>query len=184
MTATRPVSGEPLEPAGYVDPATYQRVVGDELRRVRLRRGWTRRQLRERLRADISLQTLATYELGTRSCSIHGLAELCLALDIPPHEVLARAHQRLTDQAAYDSGRRLRLDLVAAADVELPELAPLRAWATQYLAGASQQTRTVPVDRAALDRLAEVCRLDTAGLLAQLRAADVVIRQPRPEAVA
>ncbi|MFL6122861.1 MAG: XRE family transcriptional regulator, partial [Actinophytocola sp.] len=42
-----------------LDTATYQRVLGDELRRLRKQRGWTRRDLNRRLQSDISLQTLA-----------------------------------------------------------------------------------------------------------------------------
>ncbi|HEU5110532.1 MAG TPA: helix-turn-helix transcriptional regulator, partial [Micromonosporaceae bacterium] len=71
-----------------LDVATYQRVLGDELRLLRKRRGWTRKDLNDRLRRDISLQTLATYELGTRQISVIRLVEICHALDELPHDLL------------------------------------------------------------------------------------------------
>ncbi len=91
-----------------LDTATYQRVLGDELRRLRKQRGWTRRDLNRRLQSDISLQTLATYELGTRQCSVVRLVEICLALDEVPHELLARVHQRVFSDSPVG---RIRIDL-------------------------------------------------------------------------
>src|SRR5882672_6371061 len=64
-----------------LDVATYQRVLGDEIRRLRKQRSWTRKDLNERLQSEISLQTLATYELGTRQVSVIRFVEICLALD-------------------------------------------------------------------------------------------------------
>ncbi|GDY33941.1 hypothetical protein GTS_55740 [Gandjariella thermophila] len=43
-----------------MNPATYQRVLGEQLRRLRTQRGWTRKDLKRRLQSDISLQTLTT----------------------------------------------------------------------------------------------------------------------------
>ncbi|MGH3950246.1 MAG: helix-turn-helix domain-containing protein, partial [Pseudonocardiaceae bacterium] len=77
------------------DVETYQRVLGDELRKARKRRGWTRKELNNNLQSDISLQTLATYELGTRQCSVVRLAEICTAMGEQPQEVLARVHTRV-----------------------------------------------------------------------------------------
>ena len=82
-----------------IDTAAYQRVLGDELRSLRKQRGWTRKELNRRLQSDISLQTLATYELGTRQCSVVRLVEICVALGVPAHEVLARVHERVFGDA-------------------------------------------------------------------------------------
>ena len=79
---------------GQIDTVAYQRVLGDEIRSLRKQRGWTRKELNKRLQTEISLQTLATYELGTRQCSVVRLVEICHALDVPAHEVLARVHER------------------------------------------------------------------------------------------
>ena len=53
------------------------------IRSLRKQRGWTRKELNRRLQSDISLQTLATYELGTRQCSVTRLVEICVALGVP-----------------------------------------------------------------------------------------------------
>src|SRR3981081_3049844 len=59
-----------------IDAETYQRILGDELRKLRRQRGWTRKELNQHLQSEISLQTLATYELGTRQCSVVRLVGL------------------------------------------------------------------------------------------------------------
>ena len=102
-----------------LDTATYQRVLGDELRRLRKQRGWTRRDLNRRLQSDISLQTLATYELGTRQCSVVRLVEICLALDEVPHELIARVHQRVFSDSPVG---RIRIDLRKVVRDTQPEL--------------------------------------------------------------
>src|SRR5947208_15792184 len=103
-----------MQPAGgneggtvHIDADTYQQVLGDEIRRLRKQRGWTRKDLNGRLQSDISLQTLATYELGTRQCSVVRFVEICLALDERPHELLARVHERLFTDAPVG---RIRVD--------------------------------------------------------------------------
>ena len=104
----------------HIDAASYQRVLGDELRRVRKQRGWTRKDLQHRLDNDISLQTLATYELGTRQCSVVRLAELCLAMDVLPHDVLARVHDRVFSD---ERPGHLRVNLARVVGDTQPELA-------------------------------------------------------------
>lgn len=152
-----------------LDVATYQRVLGDELRRLRKQRGWTRRDLNKRLQSDISLQTLATYELGTRQCSVVRLVEICLALDEVPHELLARVHQRVFSDARVG---RIRLDLRKVVRDQQHELQPLRRWAKGKLAEEAngQPVTDVNLDIAALERMAELCNLETVELIARLRA--------------
>src|SRR5882724_4820890 len=99
----------------------YQRVLGEEIRRIRKRRGLTRKQLNTRLHTAISLQTLATYELGTRQCSVIRLVDICLALGELPHELLARVHERVFTESA--SGK-IRLDMRKVARDSRPALAP------------------------------------------------------------
>lgn len=150
-----------------LDAATYQRVLGDEIRRLRKQRGWTRKDLNERLQSDISLQTLATYELGTRQCSVVRFVEICLALDALPHELLARVHERLFTEATVG---RIRIDLRKVVRDRQPELLPLRRWATGRLAEEpGAHGAEVYLDIAALERMAELCRLTTRDLIARLR---------------
>lgn len=152
-----------------LDTATYQRVLGDELRRLRKQRGWTRRDLNRRLQSDISLQTLATYELGTRQCSVVRLVEICLALDEVPHDLMARVHQRVFSDSPVG---RIRLDLNKIVRDTQPELLPLRRWAKGRLAehNGTPGPADVSLDISALERMAELCGLETVELIARLRA--------------
>jgi transcriptional regulator with XRE-family HTH domain len=151
-----------------LDTANYQRVLGDELRRLRKQRGWTRRDLNRRLQSDISLQTLATYELGTRQCSVVRLVEICLALEEVPHELMARVHQRVFSDSPVG---RIRIDLRKVARDTRPELLPLRRWAKGKLSEGNgiHQTADVSLDISALERMAELCGLETVELIARLR---------------
>jgi hypothetical protein len=58
-------------------PPEYPHILGDEIRRHRMARGWILNRLRQelsRVGSDLSLETLATYELGTRSMIVIRLA--------------------------------------------------------------------------------------------------------------
>jgi transcriptional regulator with XRE-family HTH domain len=146
-----------------IDTDAYQRILGEELRKLRTERGWTRKELGEKLQSGISLQTLATYELGTRQCSVVRLAELCLALDELPQNLLARVHNRLF---AHENGQ-VRVNLADVVADEQPELLPLRRWARGRLAaGGSADVR---FDRTTLEQLAALCGLRTEELLTRLK---------------
>jgi transcriptional regulator with XRE-family HTH domain len=150
-----------------LDTTTYQRVLGDELRRLRKQRGWTRRDLNRRLQSDISLQTLATYELGTRQCSVVRLVEICLALDEVPHDLLARVHQRVFSDSPVG---RIRIDLRKIVRDDQRALLPLRRWAKGKLAeNDGHHPPDVSLDITALERMAELCNLETIELIARLR---------------
>lgn len=150
-----------------LDADEYQRVLGEELRELRKRRGWTRKELGERLTSEISLQTLATYELGTRHCSVVRLVELCMAMEEQPQELLARVQRRVYPVQAD----RVRVSLRALATVENTELAPLRRWAQ----GQLRQTEPTPsvtevqLDDYAIGWLAQLCGTDAVSLTARLR---------------
>ncbi len=150
-----------------LDTGTYQRVLGDELRRLRKQRGWTRRDLNRRLQSDISLQTLVTYELGTRQCSVVRLVEICLALDEVPHELIARVHQRVFSHSPVGA---IRVDLRQVVQDTRPELLPFRRWAKGKLAESNgTHPAEVSLDISALERMAELCNLETVELIARLR---------------
>lgn len=149
-----------------IDSDLYQQVLGDELRKLRKRRGWTRKQLNRELQSDISLQTLATYELGTRQCSVVRLAEICVALGEQPHEVLERV-----DKALFvGSPGEVHVDLVKVVDSTKPELLPLRRWAADRLSHASTPAGSeISLNLAAIERMAELCGVQTHELLSSLR---------------
>ncbi|MGH3450636.1 MAG: helix-turn-helix domain-containing protein [Haloechinothrix sp.] len=148
------------------DVETYQRVLGDELRKARKRRGWTRKELNNNLQSDISLQTLATYELGTRQCSVVRLAEICTAMGEQPQEVLARVHTRVFGSTES----HIQLNLHHIVDDTQPELLPLRRWAADRLQRqAEDDSEVIHLDLPALERMAELCGVDTADLLDRLR---------------
>lgn len=149
----------------HIDVVSYQRVLGDELRRLRKQRAWTRKDLNDRLQSDISLQTLATYELGTRQISVIRLVELCIALGELPHDLLARVHERVF--AGEESGK-LRIDLRAVVRDTQPELLPLRRWALGRLNDQDSSTE-VSFDIAALERMAELCGIELVDLITRLR---------------
>lgn len=152
----------------HIDAAGYQRVLGDELRRVRKQRGWTRKDLQHRLDNDISLQTLATYELGTRQCSVVRLAELCVAMEVLPHDVLARVHDRVFSD---ERPGHIRVDLATVVGDTQPELLPLRRWAVDRLHQTPPgRSAEIHLDLAALEQMAELCGLDTVELISRLRA--------------
>ncbi|MCG8925425.1 helix-turn-helix domain-containing protein [Lentzea sp. CC55] len=157
-----------MRPAnGQIDTAAYQRVLGDEIRSLRKRRGWTRKELNKRLQTEISLQTLATYELGTRQCSVVRLVEICHALDVPAHEVLARVHERFFGDTPAG---HLALNLAAVAATDNSRLIPLRRWAAGRLhalpPGVSPE---VHLDLPALENMAQLCQLPTVELIRILR---------------
>lgn len=149
-----------------IDAASYQRTLGDELRRARKRRGWTRKDLQGRLQTEISLQTLATYELGTRQCSVVRFVELCVAMEEQPDELLGRAHDRMF--ATGEQGK-VRVDLLSLARDQQPELRPFRRWAHDRLRESGSPGTELYLDLPALERLAELCGLDTVGLIERLR---------------
>jgi transcriptional regulator with XRE-family HTH domain len=156
-----------VEETVEIDTAAYQRVLGDELRTLRKQRGWTRKELNKRLQTEISLQTLATYELGTRQCSVVRLVEICHALDVPAHVVMARVHERVFGDAS-DGHLSINLDSVVANDT--PKLGPLKRWAQGRLhALPPGHTHDVHLDLPALEYMAQLCQVSTVDLIRTLR---------------
>ncbi|HKS44359.1 MAG TPA: helix-turn-helix domain-containing protein [Amycolatopsis sp.] len=149
----------------HIDSELYQRILGEELRKLRRRRGWTRKELNQHLQSDISLQTLATYELGTRQCSVVRLVELCLAMDELPADLLARVHQRVFN----DEPGKVRLDLARVVEDGQPELLSLRRWAEDRLRQPGSP-REIQLDLPAVERMAELCGVSPGDLVAKLKA--------------
>jgi transcriptional regulator with XRE-family HTH domain len=145
----------------------FARVLGDELRRARGRLGWTRKQLQSRLRSELSLQTLGTYETGTRRCSVARLVELCEALGVLAHELLARVYERTEN---LDSAGRFVLDLDRVVHDRGSDLVPLRRWAHERLEQVGyDQPSAVPLGMSALEDMAQLCDVTTNELIWRLR---------------
>ncbi|WP_460400236.1 helix-turn-helix domain-containing protein [Actinophytocola sediminis] len=142
------------------------RVLGDELLSLRKEHGWTRRDLLNRSGLDIALQTLATYELGTRQCTVVRLWELTEALQVPMDELVIRVMQRIGERKIS----ALIVDLRAAARTTVTVLKPLSAWARVRLRTSPEShSPFVCLGRTALESLAMVCKIDTAELVHRLR---------------
>jgi hypothetical protein len=148
--------------------AQFLRVLGDELRRARRRRGWRRADLRERLGHTISMQAIASYEQGIRSCTVVRLLELTNVLDESMPELIERALSRVTD-----SQTGMVVDLVALASAQHPELAPLRRWAQARLdhSGARDST-VIRIGDAGIEWLARLCDLEPEHLVRLVAALD------------
>jgi transcriptional regulator with XRE-family HTH domain len=146
------------------DP-TLARMLGDELRRARKSRGWTQPDLAAIV--DISVPTLGTYELGTRSIGVQRFVQLCQVLEVSASDLLARSIQRA---ARAEHSDRLPVDLRLILRDERPDLAPLRRWALHRLSSVPDRGSTVVhFDLPAVMRLAELCGLSTPDLLVALR---------------
>ncbi|ALG06866.1 hypothetical protein [Kibdelosporangium phytohabitans] len=146
-----------------IDGVHYQLILGDELRRLRRARGLTREQLRLRFPdPKPSTHTLATYELGTRQCSMVRFAEICLVLDELPHVLLARVHKRVV----HDD--QIHVDLRKVNTDRRPELEPLRRWARGRLHPHSTEGAVVYLPFSAIHHLAGLCGIDTTDLISHL----------------
>ncbi len=87
MTVPTKVKAKSLE-------TTITRAVGEELRRVREARGWSRTQLVKRLPSGIGDPTLLSYEHGVRPLTLTRLTELAKALEVEPATIVTRGVQR------------------------------------------------------------------------------------------
>ena len=154
----------------------FARVLGNELRAARKQLGWTRKQMRAHLVADntdstendeVSLQTLATYELGTRRISVARLLELCTVLRQPADQLLLRA---ITSAFGAERDDRVEVDLSSLARTADPRLVNLRRWAAVR---ASQRPVELPpveeLDEHALAALAQLAGTTCNELVRALR---------------
>ncbi|MFI7122625.1 helix-turn-helix domain-containing protein [Amycolatopsis sp. NPDC049868] len=124
----------------------FAHALGELLRSARRERGWTRKQMRAAMCVgddELSLQTLASYELGTRRLSVERLIEVCAVLKKQPDELLRRA-TTLAFSGHY--GTRITVDLLGLAHTTDPRLRPLRRW-------AQVRTQQSPAERALVEEL-------------------------------
>jgi hypothetical protein len=145
--------------------ADLTHILGDELRQARRLRRWSRKELRSRLKHRVSLPALASYELGTRQCSVHRFVEICEALETAAPELLARAMRRLTS-ATHTGG--LHVDLRPVLGDTSRKLCVFRRWAQHRLATTVSSDTGVHLAAPAVERLAELCGVTTSDLVATL----------------
>uniref|UniRef100_UPI003F49812B helix-turn-helix domain-containing protein n=1 Tax=Amycolatopsis sp. CA-151526 TaxID=3239921 RepID=UPI003F49812B len=140
--------------------------LGDELRTIRTGQGLTRKELRARLPQDLAVQSLATYELGTRHVTVTRLFQLSAALNVRPSTIIRRVEDQLALEP--EPGFTLRLDtLTRSSDAEL---APLRRWASVVLRQLPpDQAREIHLNPNAIERLAELCGILPIRLTGRLR---------------
>jgi transcriptional regulator with XRE-family HTH domain len=139
------------------------RAIGEELRRARDARGWTRAQVVALLPSGIGERTLLSYEHGTRQLSVLRLLELCDALGVTASSVLNLALQRarlLLENLA------LQVDLHALLNDQRPQEPPLAQWASNKL--CRHPDGIVELVPAAVLELADVMGCDQSELAARL----------------
>lgn len=148
----------------------FQVALGEELRLLRLKRGWTCKELTRRLRGDVSPQTVTSWELGSRAISVVrlvGVVDVLVGVsEYSVSELLQRARRR-TGISEDDSA--VLLDLKAASRTSNTVLSPLQRWAMSRLRDKPRGQRgIVRLDLPALTRLAQLCNTDTFDLVQQL----------------
>ncbi|MGH3621206.1 MAG: helix-turn-helix domain-containing protein [Sciscionella sp.] len=142
------------------------RALGHELGRIRKSLGWTRKKLLTEMRNDISSQTLATYEQGTRAISVARLIAVCAALGVWPGDVLDHAYREVLSGPS----RHARISLDALATTSIPLLQPLRGWAAIRARDSSPgHTAELPLNDETLTSMADLCGTDRDQLTAALR---------------
>lgn len=106
------------------------RAIGEELRRTRETRGWSRLQLVERLPSGIGDRTLLSYEHGTRHLTALRLIELCRALGVDAPTLLAHALQRAR---IHIENLPLKIDLHTLLEDGSGTFRPITQWARNAL---------------------------------------------------
>lgn len=161
-----PLTGEQKE--------AFARMLGDEIRKARKDLRWTRAQLRDALLyhtgEDLSVQTLGTWELGTRAISAIRLVEVCMVLDVPVHELLRRASVRTFGDPVRDAPGYVEVDLRALSSTSDPRLYQLRQWAAVrlYQRPIFLYSSVESLGRHAIDALAALTGIDEVELLRAL----------------
>ena len=104
--------------------------LGDEMRREREERGWSRAHFCALLPSGIGERTLLSYEHGVRELSVPRFLELCAALGVEPTSLLGVALQRTMVML---ENLNLHIDLRALLDDLSPKFRPMHQWARNKL---------------------------------------------------
>ncbi len=122
----------------------------------------------KRVEFELHVQTLATYEQGTRQCTLGRFVAICQALGVSALDVLKDAMEQ-TEVPPHK--------LVCAVDLRVimagidPELEPLRRWARNRLI-ADSKTPVVPLEPDEVATLAMFCGLSHEDFFQRLTGAD------------
>jgi len=112
-----------------VTDRAFARILGQEIRRAREARGWTRVQLVERLPSGIGDRTLLSYEHGIRFLTVVRFVEICRVLGVAASDVLHKAIKKACDLRAFS----LRVNLRAVLRDTQDEFESVRMWAKNRL---------------------------------------------------
>lgn len=128
-----PMSGSRPDGVDVTDEATASvvaRALGEELRRVREARGWSRAQFVKGLPSQIGDRTLLSYEHGSRQMTVLRLLELSQGLGVPASPIAAQVMQRAR---LYLQNLVLRVDLRQLLQDINMHYGPLASWARNRL---------------------------------------------------
>lgn len=156
-----------------VESAAFLTAFGDELRRTREQRGWSRTDLIAASGLAVAVSTLAAQELGLRDMSAFELSRYCRALGIESGTVFDTVYR-----AALSSTNHLYVDLSSLADAATE---PLRTWARACIDELPENTKTtVLLTDTSLDDLADRCGTSRSELIRVLRTAGMAHAPPGP----
>jgi transcriptional regulator with XRE-family HTH domain len=122
--------------SGEVSDRAFARVLGQEIRRAREARGWTRAELVEQMPSGIGDRTLLSYEHGTRQLTVQRLIEVCTALGVAAVELLDQALRKARDLRTFS----LLVDLRAVIEDQQARFEPIRVWAKNRLQDSPNAT--------------------------------------------
>jgi transcriptional regulator with XRE-family HTH domain len=106
------------------------RAIGQELRRAREARGWSRLQLVARLPSGIGDRTLLSYEHGTRHLTMLRFIEICQALETDS----ATLHRKALQRARINlENLTLRVDVRFLLNDRSDTYRPMHQWARNCL---------------------------------------------------
>lgn len=122
-----------------VTERTISRAIGEELRRAREAKGWSRGHLVGLLPSGIGDRTLLSYEHGTRHLTVLRFLEICRALGNPAPGLLTQALQRARVEL---TNLVLCVDLRALLNDKNDKFRPMVQWAknklNQYPGGVAE----------------------------------------------
>lgn len=118
-----------MDAAQDVTDRAFARILGQEIRRAREERGWTRVQLVEQLPSGIGDRTLLSYEHGIRHLTVVRFVEISRVLGVAASDLLARALEKAWDLNAFS----IRVNLRAVLRDEKDGFEAVRNWAKKRL---------------------------------------------------
>jgi transcriptional regulator with XRE-family HTH domain len=118
-----------MDAAQDVTDRAFARILGQEIRRAREERGWTRVQLVEQLPSGIGDRTLLSYEHGIRQLTVVRFVEISRTLGVAASDLLARALEKAWAFNAFS----IRVNLRALLKDKKDEFEAVRHWARKRL---------------------------------------------------